>query len=198
MTAMTECPRRAREPPRSTRRPRLARLPRPAAGQEAARLPRPQRRRLHRQRPAMPRRAIGMGRTRHHRPGRITRAWSQAAYNIGIATGPSGLVVIDLDMPKPGEDRRRGGAAPGIGDGADVLAVLCEEAGEPFPWETFTVRTGRGGLHLYFTAPPGAALRNTAANRRPRVADRHPRPRRVRRRPRQRRGPARRRPAAMR
>ncbi|MEU9856364.1 bifunctional DNA primase/polymerase, partial [Streptomyces sp. NPDC047974] len=33
-------------------------------------------------------------------PERITRAWTQAPFNIGLATGPSGLVVIDLDMPK--------------------------------------------------------------------------------------------------
>jgi hypothetical protein len=95
-------------------------------------------------------------------PARIRRAWSQAAYNVGIAPGPSGLVVIDLDRPKPGEAPPPRWQAPGIGDGADVLAALCEEAGEPFPWETFTVRTGRGGMHLYFTAPPGTALRNTS------------------------------------
>jgi len=95
-------------------------------------------------------------------PARITRAWTAAAYNIGIATGPSGLIVIDLDLPKPGEvppERWRG---PGISDGADVLAVLCEEHGEAFPWETFIVRTRRGGLHLYFEAPAGAALRCTS------------------------------------
>jgi Bifunctional DNA primase/polymerase, N-terminal len=29
--------------------------------------------------------------------------WWQHAYTIGIATGPSGLAIIDLDTPKPGE-----------------------------------------------------------------------------------------------
>jgi hypothetical protein len=95
-------------------------------------------------------------------PARISLAWSQAAYNVGIATGPSGLVVIDLDVAQPGEVPPPRWLAPGIGGGDDVLAALCEEHGEPFPWETFTVRTGRGGMHLYFTAPPGAALRNTS------------------------------------
>ena len=32
-------------------------------------------------------------------PARIRAWWSRAAYNIGIACGPSGLVVIDLDVP---------------------------------------------------------------------------------------------------
>ena len=94
-------------------------------------------------------------------PTRITRAWTAAAYNIGIATGPSGLIVIDLDVPKPGEEPPERWRGPGIRDGADVLAVMCEEHGEAFPWETFMVRTGRGGLHLYFTAPPGLRLGNT-------------------------------------
>lgn len=35
-------------------------------------------------------------------PDRIRRAWAHGAFNVGIATGPSGLVVIDLDMPKGG------------------------------------------------------------------------------------------------
>jgi hypothetical protein len=96
-------------------------------------------------------------------PARITRAWSAAAYNVGIATGPSGLIVIDLDAPKPGEEPPERWRGPGIGDGADVLAALCEEHGEAFPWETFAVRTRRGGMHLYFEAPAGAALRCTSA-----------------------------------
>ena len=82
-----------------------------------------------------------------------------APYNIGIATGPSGLVVIDLDTAQARRGAAAGWALPGITDGADVLAALCERARPAVPGETFTVRTGRGGLHLYFTAPPGAALR---------------------------------------
>lgn len=95
-------------------------------------------------------------------PGRIRRAWLTAPYNVGIATGPSGLVVLDLDRPKPGEEPPPQRAAPGICDGADVLAALCEEHRQAFPSETFMVRTRRGGLHLYFTAPDGAGLRNTS------------------------------------
>ncbi len=116
------------------------------------------------------------------------------AYNIGIATGPSGLVVIDLDKPKPGEVPPPHWALPGITDGADVLAALCERHGQPWPVETFMVRTGRGGLHLYFTAPPGIRLGNTSRplGARARLADRHPRARRLRGRARLVRGPARR------
>jgi Bifunctional DNA primase/polymerase, N-terminal len=95
-------------------------------------------------------------------PARIRRAWAQAPYNIGIATGPSGLVVIDLDTSKPGEAPPPPWAQPGITDGADVLAALCEQRGQPFPCETFMVRTRRGGLHLYFTAPTGARFGNTS------------------------------------
>jgi DNA polymerase-1 len=94
-------------------------------------------------------------------PGRIGRAWARTPYNIGIACGPSGLLVIDLDKPKPGEVPPTRWALPGVTDGADVLAVLCERHGQPFPWETFFTRTRRGGLHLYFTAPPGVRLGNT-------------------------------------
>ena len=95
-------------------------------------------------------------------PGRISRGWARTPYNIGIATGPSDLVVIDLDTPKPGEAAPPQWALPGITDGADVLAALCERHGQDFPWETFMVRTRRGGLHLYFTAPPGIRLGNTS------------------------------------
>ncbi|MFD9068928.1 bifunctional DNA primase/polymerase [Streptomyces lasiicapitis] len=98
-------------------------------------------------------------------PDRITRAWSTAAFNVGIATGPSGLVVIDLDRPKhPGDTPPASWAERGVTDGAEVLAVLCERHGQPFPSDTYTVRTWSGGTHLYFLAPEGEPLRNTAGD----------------------------------
>ncbi|MGW3328910.1 bifunctional DNA primase/polymerase, partial [Streptomyces virginiae] len=48
--------------------------------------------------------------------------------------------------------------APG---GADNLLALCERAGQAVP-ATWTVRTPSGGTHLYFTAPDGVRLGNTA------------------------------------
>ncbi|MEV6680841.1 bifunctional DNA primase/polymerase [Streptomyces erythrochromogenes] len=95
-------------------------------------------------------------------PARLTRCWSAGAYNLGIATGPSRLVVVDLDVPKGEEDRPPAGTPAGVTDGADTLGLLAEEHGERYPSDTYTVRSGSGGLHLYFMAPAGAALRNTA------------------------------------
>ncbi|MFJ6012090.1 bifunctional DNA primase/polymerase [Streptomyces sp. NPDC092952] len=87
-------------------------------------------------------------------PDRIRRAWASGPYNIGIATGRSHLVVVDLDKPKDGTD------AP---DGVANLAALAERAGQAVP-ATRTVRTPSGGLHLYFSAPAAARLRNTAGS----------------------------------
>lgn len=95
-------------------------------------------------------------------PKRIERAWSHRAYNVGLATGPAGLVVVDLDTPKNGDDvPPPEWARRGVADGLDVFAVLCEEHGQPLPTQTFTVRTGRGGRHLYFEAPAGKRLRSS-------------------------------------
>ncbi|MER5461997.1 bifunctional DNA primase/polymerase [Streptomyces sp. NPDC002668] len=87
---------------------------------------------------------------------RIERAWSLRPFNVGIATGPAGLVVVDLDLPK-----RKGNSESDAPSGAATLAALCERAGQPLP-TTRTVRTASGGQHLYFTTPPGKNLRNTA------------------------------------
>lgn len=98
---------------------------------------------------------------------RIRAAWTQRPdCNIGVATGPSGLVVVDLDRPKPGEVPPPEWDLPGISDGMDVLAVLCERHGEQLPLETFMVTTRSGGVHLYFTAPPGVRLGCTTGRRR--------------------------------
>ncbi|MEU0894235.1 bifunctional DNA primase/polymerase [Streptomyces massasporeus] len=96
---------------------------------------------------------------------RITRCWTHAPYNVGIATGPSGLIVVDLDTPKgPDDIPPAEWAAQGVTDGADVLALLCERYNEPFPADTYSVRTWSGGTHLYFAAPEGEPLRNTAGD----------------------------------
>jgi hypothetical protein len=83
-------------------------------------------------------------------PKRVTRYWPSPRHNIGIACGPSGLVVADLDPP----------------DGIEQFGALCRGAAYP---GTFTVRTPRGGLHLYFTAIPGRTVRNSAGKVAPHV-----------------------------
>ncbi|MEU8133779.1 bifunctional DNA primase/polymerase [Streptodolium elevatio] len=94
---------------------------------------------------------------------RIARCWEHRPYNIGIACGPSGLVVVDLDMPKSEDDKPKDEwAGEQVSCGADVLAVLAARAGEPFPDHTFTVTTQAGGTHLYFAAPDSLALPSTS------------------------------------
>ena len=51
---------------------------------------------------------------------------------------------------------------PGVRDGRDVLAQLAEWAGKPWP-STYMVATANGGWHLYFTAPEGSGIRNSAS-----------------------------------
>ncbi|MGW3591551.1 bifunctional DNA primase/polymerase [Streptomyces fungicidicus] len=87
-------------------------------------------------------------------PDRIRAAWSRAPFNVGIATGPSGLVVVDLDTP----EHKGSSDAP---DGAATFGALCERAGHAVP-DTYRTRTASGGTHLYFTAPDGVRLPNTA------------------------------------
>jgi bifunctional DNA primase/polymerase-like protein len=93
-------------------------------------------------------------------PARI-RGWWASGGNTGIATGPSGLVVIDLDvgdgrpLPAPWD------TVPGVNDGGDVYAVLAEGHGDGWP-ETYTVMTPRGGWHFYFQAG-GHSIRNSAS-----------------------------------
>ncbi|WP_150246493.1 bifunctional DNA primase/polymerase, partial [Nocardiopsis quinghaiensis] len=98
-------------------------------------------------------------------PERIRSWWQRwPEANYGIATGPAGLVVVDLDVPKPNQTPPPQWALPGVTDGADVLAVLAERAGQALPTDTFTVRTRRGGTHLYFTHPAGPRLGNTSGD----------------------------------
>ncbi|MEU6340680.1 bifunctional DNA primase/polymerase [Streptomyces sp. NPDC046977] len=94
-------------------------------------------------------------------PARIRSAWAVRPFNIGIATGPSGLLVVDLDTLKPTD-------VEGTPDGVTSFTALCERAGQPVP-VTRTVRTAGGGMHLYFTTPDGARLGSTAGTLAPKI-----------------------------
>ena len=92
-------------------------------------------------------------------PRQIFAWWrGNVAMNIGIATGQSGLVVVDLDHGRGDLPPRR---FPRARDGRDALAILAAEAGAEPPLNTYTVSTP-GGCHLYFRAPAGVELRCTA------------------------------------
>ncbi|MGH8922563.1 MAG: bifunctional DNA primase/polymerase, partial [Actinomycetes bacterium] len=90
----------------------------------------------------------------------ITYWWRHTPHSIGIATGPSGLVVIDLDTPKHSETVPDRWATLGICSGAGVLRALAGQRGTSVT-PTFAVRTPSAGWHLYYTTPPGTQLRNT-------------------------------------
>lgn len=94
-------------------------------------------------------------------PDRIRACWATGRFGIGIACGPSGLLVIDLDHPKPGQQPPPVWQRRGITDGLDVLAAVCADAGQPLPPATFAVATPSGGRHMYYRQPTGAQLRNT-------------------------------------
>lgn len=96
---------------------------------------------------------------------RIRRCWTHEAYNVGLATGPAGLLVVDLDVPKPGKPVPERWAAQGAESGMDVFLFVCAEAGQVPPLDTFTVATPSGGTHLYFTAPSDVELRITQGER---------------------------------
>lgn len=106
-------------------------------------------------------------------PDQIRWYWTSRRYtgcNIGLATGPSGLCVIDLDVLKHGEteaDIPEKWQGAGVHCGEDVLAVIADQAGQPVPMpgDTLTVRTYSGGLHLYYQAPEGVELRITEGDK---------------------------------
>lgn len=96
--------------------------------------------------------------------GRVIRFWTQVdpTANIGIACKPSQLLVVDLDIAK--EDfKLRGTEWEYLHDahgarvsGEDVLDEMLYKLGEGDRHaveSAYRVRTGSGGLHLYFRWP---------------------------------------------
>lgn len=80
-------------------------------------------------------------------PAQIRQWWpGEPALNLGVACGPSGIVVVDVDPRHDGDEEMR---------------KLVAQHGK-FP-HTPVVYTGGGGWHAYFRAPPGVALRKQLA-----------------------------------
>jgi hypothetical protein len=110
-------------------------------------------------------------------PHRIAGWWARTpAAGVGVAAGPSGLVILDVDCHggQPPEDPAEllpgvelpNDIAPGsIVDGRDTLALLVEARRAPLPGcgpGTLTVRTPSGGVHYWFRAPAGTTWRPLA------------------------------------
>lgn len=97
-------------------------------------------------------------------PRRIGSWWTTIpTANIGIATGASGLVVVDCDTGKPWPGD--GEPPVGVKGGDDVLLALAEELGvEGSDWlfSAPTTLTPSGGVHLYYRAPQGVRIRSRA------------------------------------
>ena len=84
-----------------------------------------------------------------HDAKRVAEMWKHRPdANIGIATGASGLVVIDVDTKH-------------AVDGWDSLTAAMDKFGE-LPGPTRMASTPSGGGHLYFRAPEGVEIRNSA------------------------------------
>jgi hypothetical protein len=94
-------------------------------------------------------------------PDRITRAWSSRPYGIGIACGPSRIVVVDLDIVKGDQLRPARFSRHGAHTGVQVLDMLAAEHNASVA-PTYTVRTPSGGIHLYYRAPTSLRLGNSA------------------------------------
>ncbi|MFF0745789.1 bifunctional DNA primase/polymerase [Streptomyces sp. NPDC004111] len=99
-------------------------------------------------------------------PARIEQWWgSTPGLGTGVACGPAGLVVIDVDAhPQQLPDRDRllpginisaGVDLAGLANGFHTLAVLAALRGTTSPAEdrtTLRVRTPSGGLHVWYRA----------------------------------------------
>lgn len=107
--------------------------------------------------------------------GRIARWWSERPTpGVGVATGPAGLVVVDVDCHVDGPIEA-GRVLPAfdvteqdalaVRTGWDTWNLLARLAGGPDAAgavRTLTVATPSGGRHLWFTAPRGTRWASSA------------------------------------
>lgn len=106
----------------------------------------------------------GWGETASNSVGQVARFWADIDpdANVGIACKPSNLLVVDLDVPKePGKLKgtRWEYLHAGYGDFVtgeqlwDEMVYALGE-GDTYADQTYTVRTGSGGIHKYYRWDP--------------------------------------------
>ncbi|MET9887064.1 bifunctional DNA primase/polymerase [Streptomyces sp. NPDC006430] len=116
---------------------------------------------------------------------RTVREWWEAepGFGIGVACGPAGLVVIDVDAheaPLPDRQRLLPGIAiddrvdlTGLQSGFDTLALLAALRSRPHPCEdssTLRVRTPSGGMHIWYRLPKDGPRFRCSSGSSPKVA----------------------------
>ncbi|MFF1690626.1 bifunctional DNA primase/polymerase [Streptomyces sp. NPDC058254] len=106
---------------------------------------------------------------------RVTDWWdSQPGFGVGVACGPAGLVVLDVDahaqaLPQrhevlPGIAIHETIDLTGLSTGYHSLALLAALRGQPDPALddlTLRVRTPSGGLHIWYDATSAPRLRSS-------------------------------------
>lgn len=109
---------------------------------------------------------------------RIGLWWgANPGFGVGVACGPAGLVVIDVDAharPLPDRDRLLPGISiaenvdlTGLASGFHTIGVLAALRGAPSPVEdetTLRVRTPSGGLHVWYRAHRGHRWQSSAGS----------------------------------
>lgn len=82
--------------------------------------------------------------------------------NLGVATEPSGLVVVDVDTNRRGEPvPEKYARIDGVFDGWDVWALVLQRYRAAWQ-DTMTVGTPSGGMHLWYRLPAGATVLSKA------------------------------------
>ncbi|MFF2631154.1 bifunctional DNA primase/polymerase [Kitasatospora griseola] len=111
-------------------------------------------------------------------PATVTAWWTaNPAFGVGIACGPAGLVVIDVDahaatVPDrsrllPGIDIPNHVDLTGLANGFHTLGLLAALRGKPSPADdtgTLRVRTPSGGTHVWYQAHPHLAVRSSSGS----------------------------------
>lgn len=82
--------------------------------------------------------------------------------NVGVSTGPAGLVVVDCDTAGHGHGEITDAAyqMEGVNDGLDVFALALTKYKQRFPDDTMIVDSPSGGLHLWWTLPENVTIRS--------------------------------------
>lgn len=111
-------------------------------------------------------------------PVRVARWWGrQPRFGVGVACGPAGLVVLDVDAHTavpPARDRLLPGipipesvSLSGVRTGFHSLALLAALRGQDDPARdgtTLRVRTPSGGLQLWYAARPGEVWQSSTGS----------------------------------